>query len=360
MRTDGHTLGVEAALLATGHRVCVAGGCSLVDQAHGLQVAVDVAQDLVVALARIAQHLADPEAREAATQVLQARDGLQMVVAVGGYIGAEQRPESEQAVIQHVAGLALVAEVVLATARLALLHALRRRGVAVLVGAAVVHVSGFGVTRGSQPAMFLASVGVAGTALLALCLGGAVAFSGRLEAGSVHVPAAHVRTSAHQLTVQGDADTALGRVVGKGRLAGDQAVGQQAERQAVGALHNPGERGGIEGHAEGRDAGQVVGLEAQATPITLPPFQRVQLSHQLRPTPAAPQRQEPGQPQTDRIEGRWTELASETLAQDRPPGTEACPELVEGSNSRRTRSKSSSSCQAANLSPSRSSGASHW
>ncbi len=75
MRTEGHTLGVEAAL-QTGHRVCVALRCSLVDQAHGMQVAVDIAQDLVVTLARIAQHFAD----------LEARDGLQIVVAVGGYI----------------------------------------------------------------------------------------------------------------------------------------------------------------------------------------------------------------------------------------------------------------------------------
>ena len=62
----------------------------------------------------IAQDFADGEVGEAATQIFEARDGVQMVVAVGGRKGTGDGPEGEEAIIHDVEGFGFVAEVVLA------------------------------------------------------------------------------------------------------------------------------------------------------------------------------------------------------------------------------------------------------
>ena len=79
---------------------------------------MDIGQDGVVAFAHVGGDCADGQLWEAAAQVLEAGNGLQMVVAVGGRIGAGQRPVSEQAVVEDIEGFALVAEIVLAPAGL--------------------------------------------------------------------------------------------------------------------------------------------------------------------------------------------------------------------------------------------------
>ena len=143
---------------------------------------------------------------------------------------------------------------------------------------------------------------------------------GWLETVRVHLPTAHMRAGGHELAVEGDTDAALGWVVGEGGVAGDQAVSQQAEGPAVGALHDPGRCGRVKRHAEGRRTRQVVTAEAEPAGVTLAALTGVEFGDQLRPTPAAPQRQEPGQPHADRIEGRRAIRAGEALAQNGAPG----------------------------------------
>ena len=74
------------------------------------------AQDLVIALARIAGHFANLEVGEASAQVLEAGDGLQGVIPIGGDEGARQDPIGKEAIIQEVEGFGLVAKVVFAPA----------------------------------------------------------------------------------------------------------------------------------------------------------------------------------------------------------------------------------------------------
>jgi hypothetical protein len=105
-----------------------------------VQVGVDIAQDVIVALAGIGQHLADLEGWEALAQGLEAWDGLQMVVAIGCDKGSTQRPVGEQAVVERIEGLAFVTEVVLARPALALRRAVGGGGAVRLVAAAVVDI----------------------------------------------------------------------------------------------------------------------------------------------------------------------------------------------------------------------------
>jgi hypothetical protein len=81
-----------------------------------VQVIVKEAQDLVVAFACIACHFANLEVREASAQVLEAGDGLQVIIAIGGDEGAGQDPIGKESVIQDVEGFGLVAKVVFAAA----------------------------------------------------------------------------------------------------------------------------------------------------------------------------------------------------------------------------------------------------
>ena len=84
------------------------------DGAQGVQVVVDEREDLVVSLASVGQDLTDAQTWEAAPEVLESGQSLQVVVAVGGDEGTRKGPESGQAVVDDVERFGLVAKVMLA------------------------------------------------------------------------------------------------------------------------------------------------------------------------------------------------------------------------------------------------------
>jgi hypothetical protein len=83
VQAQGVALGIVAALQA-GEGVFVFGVATRNDGAQCLQVIVDETEDGVEALTSITDDLPNVEVREAALYVLEARDGLEVVVAVGG------------------------------------------------------------------------------------------------------------------------------------------------------------------------------------------------------------------------------------------------------------------------------------
>jgi hypothetical protein len=113
MWTEGRTLGIIAAF-ETGGGIVVDLVTSLGQQAQSTQVLVDISQDFVESLSRIAGHFADKKVRKAAAQFLKAGDRLQVVVAVGGDKGSRERPVGEETVIQYVEGFGFVAKVMFA------------------------------------------------------------------------------------------------------------------------------------------------------------------------------------------------------------------------------------------------------
>ena len=82
--------------------------------AQGMQILVNISEHALMAFPGIAEHLANGEVRETQAQVLEARDGQQMIIAVGGGERAGDRPEGEEPIIHDVEGLGFVAEVMLA------------------------------------------------------------------------------------------------------------------------------------------------------------------------------------------------------------------------------------------------------
>ena len=97
-----------------GERVVIAFEGQQADGAQGLQLIVDVAQDLIVAFAGIPQDFPNLEIGEAGAQAPQAWDSEQMVVDISRGAGAGQRPELKETVVDEVEGLGFVAEVVFA------------------------------------------------------------------------------------------------------------------------------------------------------------------------------------------------------------------------------------------------------
>jgi hypothetical protein len=110
--TQGDAVGVVAALQA-GQGQIIAVGVAEADGAQGMPVRVDGPQDIVKAFCGIAEVLADGEAGETQVQVLESRQGEQVVVAVGGSQAAGDGPEGKETVIEDVEGLGLIAEVML-------------------------------------------------------------------------------------------------------------------------------------------------------------------------------------------------------------------------------------------------------
>src|SRR5271157_6247979 len=79
-----------------------------------MQLGIDKAQDDLMPFPGVPQRLADGEVREALAQVLEARQGEQVVVMVGGCERARSGPEGEEAVVHDIEGFGLVPEVVFA------------------------------------------------------------------------------------------------------------------------------------------------------------------------------------------------------------------------------------------------------
>jgi hypothetical protein len=134
VRAEGGAVLVIAAL-DTDEGLVIVLSVANADGAQGMQVGVDVGEDVIVAFSGIAEVLADLEGGEAGAQISQAGDGEGVVIVVGRGEGAGDGPEDEQAVIDDIEGLGFVAEVMLAVGSGTLLGILVRIGAVVgLVG----------------------------------------------------------------------------------------------------------------------------------------------------------------------------------------------------------------------------------
>jgi hypothetical protein len=79
-----------------------------------MQILVNIREHHLMPFPGVAEHLANGEVGETQPQVLEARDGQQMVIAVGSAERPGDGPEGEETVIHDVEGLGFVAEVMLA------------------------------------------------------------------------------------------------------------------------------------------------------------------------------------------------------------------------------------------------------
>ena len=103
--------------------------------------------------------------------MVEAWDGQEMVVDIGGGAGAGQGPELEEAVIDKVKGFGLVAKAVLAMGTGGRIGFGGVGIVSGLVGAGVINIGRLRVTRSGKAAVWLASGGVAGAAFFAILAG---------------------------------------------------------------------------------------------------------------------------------------------------------------------------------------------
>jgi len=172
------------AAVQTGGGVRIRGMMAEVNGAQGVQVVKDVAQDVVAALTGVAQDFANLKLGVACPEVLEAGEGLEVVIAVGRDEGATEGPEGKEAVVHDIEGLALVTEVVFAAGRRVPVPRVRR-GLG-LIAAAVIDISGVRVTGRDLPTVRLTGGRGAVTAAVAVRLGGTRA-GGGLEAGRVLV-----------------------------------------------------------------------------------------------------------------------------------------------------------------------------
>ena len=110
-----------------------------------------------------------------------------MIIAIGRDEGTTERPVREEAIVQDVEGLGLIAEVVFAPARFGLLCFLGAGGGVGrgLVGAIVVNIRRLGVAGRGPTAVVGAGRGITGTPLLALGAGGAGTLRRRGKAGQI-------------------------------------------------------------------------------------------------------------------------------------------------------------------------------
>jgi len=102
------------AAFQAGQGLVVSLGMHEPDGAQGMQILVNICEHTLMPFPGIAEHFTDGEFGEAQPQVLEARDGQQVIVAVGSAERAADRPEGEETVIHDVEGLGFVAEVMLA------------------------------------------------------------------------------------------------------------------------------------------------------------------------------------------------------------------------------------------------------
>ncbi len=168
----------------------------------------------VIALAGIGGDFADAQRREAPLKILETRDRLQVVIAVGGDHRAGQGPVGEQAVVQDLNRFGLVAKVGLALGRAFGCGVLVWPG-ARPIRAGVVNVSGLRVAGGGIPTVVGARVRRTGTTGLASRLRRTSPLEPRRKAGGRLVAAAQMRAGGNQLAIGGDAVAALGGSSGK-------------------------------------------------------------------------------------------------------------------------------------------------
>jgi len=160
-----------------------------------MEVIVDKLQDFFEAFTRIAKQLANFQGREAFEQVLEARNGEQIIVAVGRGEGASERPEQRKAVIQDVEGFGFVAKVVFAARNGGWLVLARFWGIGIcagLVGRGIINIGGLRVAPGCKTTMFKTGRRVASAAFLPGLACRASALSCRFLTGWNLVAAVHV------------------------------------------------------------------------------------------------------------------------------------------------------------------------
>jgi hypothetical protein len=204
------------AAFETRQRVIILLVMAHLNRAERTQVIMDEAQDIVKAFARITDDLANLEKGEAQLERLETWDGLEMVVAIGRDERAGDGPIGEEAVINDIEALGLVAEVGFAPCGSGRsrfgggARGGRCRGSCGLIRAGVVHKGGFGIAGSRQAAVHRTRLGVTRTAILALLASGTAALAGWEKATRVLKATQPVGARRHQLTVRGNTDALLG------------------------------------------------------------------------------------------------------------------------------------------------------
>jgi len=134
--------------------------------------------------------------------------------------------------------------------------------------------------------------------------------------------AAHAGTCFQQLAIGGQTHAPVWRVTRKRGGGGNDPISHQAQVQAVLAQGQPGQVGVFESHPKGGFGWQVVGVKPQEATVAQAPFLGVKLGDESGPLPVAPSNEQPAQANAHGIEGRWSKVAAETLAQYRSPRRE--------------------------------------
>lgn len=184
---------VVVATFETGHGVIIPVSMSDADGTQSVEIVMNELQDFFEAFARIAKQFTNLQGREAFEQRLEARNGEQVIIAVGWGEGASKRPEEKKAIIQKVEGFGFVSKVVLSAWQIGCLAWFWGIGISTgLVGTGIINISGLGVTPGSKTTMFKTGGCVASTAFLRDLARRASAPRGRLGAGRNLVAAVHV------------------------------------------------------------------------------------------------------------------------------------------------------------------------
>src|SRR5512141_458930 len=212
------------------------------------------AKDFLIAFPRIAKHFTNGERGKTLAQALDARNGEQMVVAVGRGTRTRQRPDQEETIIHNIEGFGFVAEVMFAARAGWLLsaftctptplrfgdHGARRRTClrsvgsgSGLVGASVIDIGSLRIAPGCKATVIVTSRGIASTTFLPGPTCRTVASGRGLCTGRHLVAAEHVRTRRNQLAIGGKGNALFGRIPRKGAVGGDELALHQALHQTV-------------------------------------------------------------------------------------------------------------------------------
>jgi len=163
------------------------------------------AQDFIEAFTCIPEQFTDLERRETFAQILQTRDGKQMVITIGRGTRTRQRPDHEETIVDNIEGFGFVTEVMFPARAGWLLTFLRAVGIGSgLIGTGIVDIGSLRVLPGCEAAMIVTGGCIAGAALFVLLAGRAGTLSRRLRTGWNLVAALHVRTRSDQLAIGGN------------------------------------------------------------------------------------------------------------------------------------------------------------
>ena len=109
VRTERNTVLIKAALQASIRKI-ISIGVTDPNRAQGVEILMHIFKDLIKTLPRIPEEFTDLERWESFAQILQTRDGQQVIIAVGRSAGTRQRPDQKEAVIHDVEGFGFVSE----------------------------------------------------------------------------------------------------------------------------------------------------------------------------------------------------------------------------------------------------------